>query len=95
MLSRSACGQPVIDAAKAFRVDPPTLVAVVQDLVRKGWVLNKRSTKDRRVVCLKLSRKGEVLLERVAPIVQRVETMLNNQKRSGMTTLSVAQDRTR
>jgi hypothetical protein len=28
----------LIDAAKAFRLEPPTLTDVVQDLVRKGWL---------------------------------------------------------
>ncbi len=71
----------MIDAAKAFRVEPPTLTDVVQDLVRKKWVLNKRSIKDRRVVCLRLSRKGEALVRRIAPIVQAVEAILSEDER--------------
>ena len=65
----------LIDAAAAFRVEPPTLTDVVQDLVRKGWVTNRRSVEDRRTVCLKLSRKGEALVRKIAPIVQGVEAM--------------------
>ena len=66
-------------AAAAFRVEPPTVVDVVQDLVRKGWVTNRRSMEDRRVVCLRLSPKGEALVRRIAPIVQGVEAMLSQE----------------
>jgi DNA-binding MarR family transcriptional regulator len=52
---------------------PPTVTDVVQDLVRKGWVLNKRSIKDRRTLPLNLSRKGEALVRKISPILQGVE----------------------
>lgn len=38
-----------------------------------------RSFEDRRTVCLKLSRKGETLVRKIAPIVQGVEAMLGEQ----------------
>jgi len=63
------------DAAKAVGVEPATLVVVVQDLVRKGWVTNRRSVEDRRTVCLKLTRKGEALVRKISPIIQGVEAM--------------------
>ena len=87
----------LVDAAEAFRVEPPTIVDVVQDLVRKGWVLNKRSIKDRRTLSLNLSRKGEALVRRIAPIVHGVETtlILASKKRSGTTTMNTAQGRAR
>jgi DNA-binding MarR family transcriptional regulator len=47
------------DAAAALRVPPPTLSAVVTDLVRKRWVTKRRSVMDSRVVHLRLSRRGE------------------------------------
>ncbi len=71
----------LIDAAAAFRVEPPTLTDVVQDLVRKGWVTNRRSSEDRRTVCLKLSRKGEALVRKLAPIVQGLEAILSEDER--------------
>jgi DNA-binding MarR family transcriptional regulator len=74
----------LIDAAKAFRLEPPTLTDVVQDLVRKGWITNRRSIEDRRAICLKLSRKGEALVRRIAPIVEGVEAMLREQKRDAL-----------
>ena len=69
----------LIDAAEAFRVESPTIVDVVQDLVRKGWVINKRSIKDRRTLCLKLSRKGEPLVRKITPRGQSVKVMLSEQ----------------
>ena len=62
-------------AAKAVGVEPATLVVVVQDLVRKGWITNRRSVEDRRAVCLKLSRQGEALVRKISPIIQGVEAM--------------------
>jgi DNA-binding MarR family transcriptional regulator len=56
-------GVGLVVAAAAFRVESPTLVDVVQDLVRKGWITNRRSIEDRRVVCLRLSRRGKRLSE--------------------------------
>ncbi len=67
----------LIDAAAAFRVEPPTLTDVVQDLVRKGWITNRRSIEDRRPVCLKLSRKGKALVRKLAPIVQGLEAIFS------------------
>jgi len=87
------------DAAAAFRVEPPTLTDVVQDLVRQGWVTNRRSVEDRRAVRLKLSRKGEALVRRIAPLVRNVEVQLSKKERDafGMShamTSSVLQRRT-
>lgn len=78
-------GARLIDVAAAFRVEPPTLVVVVQDLVRKGWITNRRSVEDRRAVCLKLSRKGEALVRRIAPIIQGVEIQLRVRETSVLT----------
>jgi len=50
------------DTAASFCIEPATLVVVVQDLVRKGWITNHRSVEDRRAVKLKLSCKGPRLL---------------------------------
>jgi DNA-binding MarR family transcriptional regulator len=75
-------GVGVGDTAGAFRVEPPTIVDVVQDLVRKGWVTNRRSVEDRRVVCLRLSPKGEALVRRIAPIVEGVEDMFSEEDKT-------------
>jgi len=75
----------LIDAAAAFRMEPPRLTDVMQDLVRKGRVTNRRSFEDRRTVCLKLSRKGEALVRKISPIVQGVEALLSEKDRLGVT----------
>ena len=72
------------DAAKAVGVEPATLVVVVQDLVRKGWATNRRSLEDRRTVCLKLSRKGEALVRRIAPLIRNLEVQLRVRRRSDL-----------
>ena len=42
------------DAAAALGVQPPTLTGVIQDLVRKHWVTNRRALHDDRSLCLRL-----------------------------------------
>jgi len=78
----------LVDAAAALRVKAPTLMEVVQDLVRKRWMTNRRSTEDRRSVCLRLSPKGESIARKVSLLVRHVEKTLSEQDRGvlGMTT---------
>lgn len=64
--------------ADALRVQPPTIVDVVQDLVRKGWVTNRRLVADRRAVCLRLTRKGEGIVRGVTQRIRQAETLLIN-----------------
>ena len=64
----------VTDAAAALRVRLPTLSEVVKDLVRKRWVTKRRSVKDRRAVCLSLSRRGQVITRKIEDQVRRVST---------------------
>jgi len=60
------------DAAAALCVREPTLREVVKDLVRKQWVTKRRSVTDTRALCLALSRRGEVLAQRIEGQVGRV-----------------------
>src|SRR5207249_11914686 len=53
------------DAADALGVRLPTLSEVVKDLVRKRWVTKRRSVTDTRVVHLRLSRRGQVIAQRI------------------------------
>ena len=62
------------DTAAALDVQPPTLTAVIQDLVRKRWVTNRYSIEDRRAVCLRLSRQGQVMAQRITDHVQHVKS---------------------
>ena len=42
------------DVAAALGVQSPTLAGVIQDLVRKHWVINRRSIHDDRALCRRL-----------------------------------------
>ena len=55
----------VTEAAAALGVRVPTLSVVIRGLVRKRWVIRRRALHDDRVVCLRLSRQGEVLAGRI------------------------------
>jgi DNA-binding MarR family transcriptional regulator len=65
------------DAAAALCLRLPTLSDVVKDLVRKRWVTKRYSVEDRRAVCLRLSRRGEALTQKIEGQVQRVSTQIN------------------
>jgi DNA-binding MarR family transcriptional regulator len=60
------------DAAAALRVRPPTLTEVIKDLVRNQWVSKRRSVTDTRVVHLRLSRRGNVLIRQIERRVLQV-----------------------
>ena len=62
------------DASASLAVRMPTLSVVVADLVRKRWVTNRRSVKDRRAVCLSLSRRGAALAQRIKDHVRDVRS---------------------
>ena len=78
---RRHAGARVTDAAPALRVRMPTLVDVVKDLVRKGWVIKRRSVTDTRVVHLSLSRRGNALVDRIEQRVYHVTATLAVQDR--------------
>ena len=64
----------VTDSATALRVRLPTLSEVVKDLVRKRWVTKRRSVTDTRVVHLSISRRGQVLAQKIEEQVRQVST---------------------
>ena len=64
----------VTHAAAAIRVKLPTVSEVVKGLVRKRWVIKRRSVTDTRVVHLRLSRQGLVITRKIENQVQRVRT---------------------
>jgi DNA-binding MarR family transcriptional regulator len=67
----------VTDAATVLRLRLPTLSEVVKDLVRKQWVTKRYSTEDHRAVCLRLSRRGEALGQRIEGQVRHVSTWIH------------------
>ena len=70
----------VTDAATALRLRLPTLSVVVKDLVRKRWVTKRYSVEDHRAVCLRLSRRGEALAQRIEGQVRDVRSDLTPMK---------------
>jgi DNA-binding MarR family transcriptional regulator len=72
------------DTATALRVRLPTLVEVVNDLVRKRWVTKRRSVTDTRVVHLRLSRRGNALTRPMEQRVAQVNTALAEQDRKAL-----------
>ena len=70
----------VTDTAAAFRVRLPTMVEVLQDLVRKRWITKHRSVTDTRVVHLRLSRRGEVISRKIKDHVRHVRSDLTPMK---------------
>ena len=65
----------VKDAAAAVSIRPPTLTAVIDDLVRERWVTRHHTPADRRVVHVRLTQRGEVLARR---ITDRIRDMKSN-----------------
>lgn len=63
--------------ADALSVESLTVVEVVQDLVHKRWVSNRRSVEDGRALCLHLTLKGAALVRKIEQRTRRIEVMLN------------------
>lgn len=64
------------DTAVALSVRLPTLSAVVNALAGKRWVIKRRSVTDTRVVHVRLSRRGEVLAQKIDEQVRQVKSDL-------------------
>lgn len=68
------------DAAAALCLRLPTLSDVVKDLVRKRWVTKRYSVEDRRAICLRLSRRGQVITMKIENQVRDVRSDLTLMK---------------
>ena len=67
------------DATEALCLRLPTLSVVVNDLVENRWVIRRHSVKDRRALCLSLTRQGQALARKIKNQVQNVKTDLTQQ----------------
>jgi DNA-binding MarR family transcriptional regulator len=81
------------DAATALCVRVATLSEVVKDLVRKGWITNRRSVTDARVVCLRLSRRGNALARHIEQRVRQIEATLTEHDKGALGRTSPHQPR--
>ncbi len=61
------------EIADLFGVDPSTLVTVLDDLERRGWLRRKRNPHDRRVQWVQRTEAGDTLFTRALPRVQRAQ----------------------
>ena len=58
------------DTAAGVGVAQPTLSVAVRAMIRKRWVSEHRTPKDRRVVCLRLTQRGEVLARKIKETIR-------------------------
>ena len=62
------------EPAAALGLKPPTLAVVIHDLVRKRWVTKRRALHDDRALCLRLSRQGEVLVQKIMKHIRAIRS---------------------
>lgn len=72
------------EVTTALRLRPPTMSAVVKDLVRVGWVTKRRSAEDARAVWLSLSQRGEALARQIKQLVRHAQAALAEQDRRAL-----------
>ncbi len=61
------------EIADLFGVDPSTLVAVLDELERRGWLRRMRNPRDRRVQWVQRTEAGDHLFTRALPRVRRAQ----------------------
>ena len=64
------------DTSAALGVQLPTLDVVINDLVRKHWMIKRRAIHDDRALCLRLSQQKDVLARSIKDHVQQVRSDL-------------------
>ena len=62
------------DTTAAMGIRSPSLTDVVDALVGKRWVTRRRANHDDRILCLRLSRQGEVVVWRIKNQMDCCET---------------------
>lgn len=67
---------PVLELAELTLISPPSLVGIIDRLSKMAMVTRIRSTRDRRVVYIRITQKGVSLKELVSPKVDAVYARL-------------------
>jgi len=62
---------PMIDLAKEQFISPPALTSIVDSLEKQGLVERARSKKDRRIINIKITSKGEKLFTQAQPLYKQ------------------------
>jgi DNA-binding MarR family transcriptional regulator len=68
LTQQSLCGQ--------LHLDPTNLVAILNDLERKGYATRRRDPEDRRRHLVEVSKKGLAVIEKVSEVMDEVEADL-------------------
>jgi MarR family transcriptional regulator, transcriptional regulator for hemolysin len=87
-LSRGGDAMPQSELAASCGIEAPTLVAIIDSLVRGGFVRRRASTRDRRVKTVHLTAKAHRKLELIEQTAQRVR--LESTQTIDRTTLETA-----
>jgi DNA-binding MarR family transcriptional regulator len=66
---RDGCARTAADIANDLQHDSGALTRVLDRLERRGYLARRRSTRDRRVVELRLTRAGRRIVEELVPLV--------------------------
>lgn len=62
---------PMVDLAKEQFISPPALTSIVDSLEKQGLVERVRSKKDRRIINIKITSKGEKLFTQAQPLYKQ------------------------
>lgn len=88
---KPARASSVNEIAKCLHVKAPSITAGVDDLVEQGYVKRERSKTDRRVVELRLTTKGEIIMKKAHnKIVKELAKHLQGLKTEEAKTVQVA-----
>jgi DNA-binding MarR family transcriptional regulator len=68
LTQQSLCGQ--------LHLDPTNLVAILNELERRGYATRRRDPEDRRRHLVEVSKKGIAVIEKVSEVMDRVEADL-------------------
>lgn len=74
-----------VDVADHFGFTSRTVTVSVNALVKKGWVVRKRSAADKRCVCLEVTSSGKEILATAQPIYHTVNRLFINAPRQQAT----------
>ncbi len=79
------------DLAALLVADPSTMVRLIDQLVKRGWVVRETAEHDRRNTVPRLTQAGGEMIERMSPAVtaseERVTAMLTNDERTTLLAL--------
>lgn len=73
-----ASGLPTLAIAERMVERTPGVTRLIDRMERKGWVVRKRCTEDRRRVWCRITQKGLDLLDRLEGTIERVDATISD-----------------